>query len=90
MPVQGAFSTNVVTGLVQTNRAAPFRYGHLTGDRDVVLRTDDGTMEMSGGLGWIEPPTQTPTNHLGIRLRLAISGGPFDRTTVLASIHEPY
>lgn len=64
--------------------------GHLTGERDVVLRTDDGTMEMSGGLGWIEPPTQTPKSHLGIRLRLAIRGGPFDRTTVLASVHEPY
>ncbi len=63
--------------------------GRLTGDRDVVLRTFDGAIEMSGSLQW-KDEADINFSEARVRLRMTLRGGPADGATALMLYADPY
>jgi hypothetical protein len=63
--------------------------GSISRDRSVSLRTDDGTIEFTGGLEWREPGREN-FSQAGVRLRLAIRGGALDGKVVDFSYNDPF
>jgi hypothetical protein len=56
----------------------------LTGDRDLVIRTGDGAIEMLGRIEWRDAPPPDFSEIQGrVQMRLSIRGGPADGATTL-------
>lgn len=63
--------------------------GRLSGDRDVVIRSADGAIEMAGSLEW-RTPDDINYSQARVVLRLTIRGGPADGESVRMTWADPY
>jgi hypothetical protein len=62
--------------------------GQMTGDRDLVLRSNDGRIEMVGTLEWEEGRPRF--SQVSVALRVTIRGGPADGITLLLDSVDTY
>jgi hypothetical protein len=63
--------------------------GTLNRDRAIVLRTADGSIELTGGVEWREPGREN-FSQAGIRLRLTIKGGTLDGKAIDFLYSDPF
>jgi hypothetical protein len=63
--------------------------GTLRGDRSVFLRTDDGSIELTGAVEWKEPGREN-FSQAGVTLRLTVRGGPLNGKVFDFSYHDPF
>ena len=62
--------------------------GHMSGDRDLVLRSNDGGIEMLGALEWEDGHVRF--SQVRVAVRLTIRGGHADGVTVLLGSVDTY
>jgi hypothetical protein len=83
---QGSALTGTYRGLDLVRHAVT---GTITRDRAITLRTADGTIELTGGLAWKQPPREYMTPY-DVAIRLTIKGGDLDGQVFDFSWHDPF